>query len=64
MKLLRISDVAQRIGVHESTIRRWCQKGAGPAHIKIGRGHYLFDPQTVERWLTDLKTQGGPSKEG
>ena len=63
MRLLRISDVAQRIGVHESTIRRWCQKGAGPAHIKVGRGHYLFDPEAVERWLVQLKTRGGSPSE-
>ncbi|MGO9120491.1 MAG: helix-turn-helix transcriptional regulator [Desulfomonilaceae bacterium] len=61
MKLLRVSDLAKCIGVHESTIRRWCQKGAGPAHIKIGRGHYLFDSEAVEQWLIRLRNQGKPN---
>ncbi len=63
MKLLRISDLSQRIGVHPSTIRRWCERGEGPAHIKVGRGHYLFESEAVECWLNQLRGQREPQGE-
>jgi len=58
MKLLRIQDLAEMTGFHESTIRRWCEAGAGPRHLKIGPGrHYRFRAEDVDRWLNRVQRQ-------
>ena len=54
-KSLRLSEVAQDLGVDPSTLRRWCQKGKGPRHIKTPGGTYIFLPEHVEEWKKGLE---------
>ena len=56
--LMRATQVAEQIGVHVTTFRRWCQKGEGPPYIKIGRGHFLFRPEDVQEWLKQFQASG------
>jgi len=58
MKLLQIKDLAKMTGFHESTLRRWCEAGAGPRYMKIGPGgHYRFREEDVDRWLKRVQPQ-------
>jgi excisionase family DNA binding protein len=36
-RMLRVSDVADRLGVSEKTVRRWFKAGTLPQPIKLGR---------------------------
>lgn len=44
--MLRVEQVAKRLGVHVTTVRRYVKGGQLPAHL-IGNRH-LFDPADVE----------------
>jgi len=54
-RTLRLPEVAERIGVHSSTLRRWCEEGKGPRHIKTPGGTYIFRAEEVEKWLAELE---------
>lgn len=49
-----IREVAERIGVHENTIRREIAKGSLPS-LRIG-DRLLVRPKDVEAWLERLVT--------
>lgn len=51
-----VRALAQRVGVHPETIRRWVRDGSIP-HIRIG-GVVRFDPFEVDVWAADHR-QGG-----
>lgn len=44
--MLRVDQVARRLGVHVTTVRRYVKAGQLTAHL-IGNRH-LFDPADVE----------------
>jgi predicted DNA-binding transcriptional regulator AlpA len=54
-KLLTPTEVSQRLGVEEKTLRKWRTKpGRGPVYVKLGPGR--FDPvrypeHELERWI-------------
>ena len=53
--LIKIPEIAKELGVAESTVRRWCERGEGPGHVKIGhRRHYLFSPEDVHEWYRQI----------
>ncbi len=53
--MLRLPDVAALLDVHPSTLRRWCEQGDGPRHIRTPGGTYLFEAAEVERWKRSLE---------
>jgi len=53
---LRLPEVAAAIGVHASTLQRWCASGKGPRHIKTPGGTYIFRPEDVAKWLKGLES--------
>lgn len=55
-KMLRIKEVAKRLGVDPVTMRRWLEQGKGPAHIRTPGKVYLFDHRDVESWLNSLRS--------
>lgn len=56
---LRLSKVAQGLGVHPSTLRRWFHKGVGPPHIRTPGGTFLFRIEDVSAWQQSLASGGG-----
>lgn len=51
-----LSDVAERLGVHPSTIRNWADQGRLPVHRTQG-GHRRFKRAELELWLRSQKAQ-------
>lgn len=54
--LLRLPDVARKIGIHPSTLQRWCADGKGPRHIKTPGGTHIFRVDDVASWLASLQS--------
>lgn len=53
IETLSAQELARRLGVHDKTIRRWCQRGEIPAHCYLKgseRGHYRFFADAVRHW--------------
>lgn len=57
---LSLSDVAEMLGVHPSTLRIWSDKGGFPVHRTQG-GHRRFLRSEVELWMQSQRA-GGPSE--
>jgi excisionase family DNA binding protein len=53
---LRLAKVAQDLGVHPTTFRRWCETGHGPRHLRTPGGTYLFRQEDIEKWLKSLES--------
>ena len=56
LKLLKAKEVAEIIGVQESTIYQWTHQGYIP-HIKVGK-MVRFNVEDVLKWLSKMKTRG------
>jgi excisionase family DNA binding protein len=54
--LERYPQVADRLGVKQSTVRYWVHHGRIP-FLKIN-GSVRFDPEEIDRWL-DERRRGG-----
>jgi predicted DNA-binding transcriptional regulator AlpA len=50
-RILSIQDVASRIGVHITTIDRWCAAGVFVPKIRLGPGRVGFASEDVDVWL-------------
>lgn len=48
-KHLTIQDLAERVGVPESTVYQWNSRGGGPRFMKIGR-HARYKLADVIAW--------------
>jgi excisionase family DNA binding protein len=57
---LSLSDVAEILGVHPSTVRSWSDAGNFPVHRTQG-GHRRFLRSEVDLWLQSQRS-GGPSE--
>jgi len=50
--MLRVSEVAQLLGLHVNTVRRWSKKGILPRSYRIcSRGDRRFRREDIERFL-------------
>lgn len=58
---LSLSDVAELLGVHPSTVRNWSDHGGFPVHRTQG-GHRRFLRNEVELWLQSQRA-GAPSEQ-
>lgn len=54
-KVVRMSKVAADLAIHPSTLRRWCEAGEGPPHIRTPRGTYLFRIEDPDVWTRSLE---------
>lgn len=52
-KLLKVKEVAERLNVSESTIKRWCNDGTLKAS-KFGRG-YRIEESDLEEFIKNSK---------
>lgn len=55
-RLLKIEEVAKRMGVSRTWIYKKCRAGILP-HFRIGR-MIRFDPEDLEKWIQDHKVKG------
>jgi excisionase family DNA binding protein len=53
-EILRLDEVAKRLGVSDQTIRRWLNRGFGPPCRISPTGLYLFDAEEVAQWWAKL----------
>ena len=54
--LLRVREVAVRLGVELSTIYTWVQEGRIP-FVRLGGRSVRFDPQTLEGWIDSQRVE-------
>lgn len=57
--ILTVPVVAEMVGVHPVTFRRWCEQGKGPKHMLTPGKTRLFRQKDVEEWLMAAEKQGG-----
>lgn len=63
-RCLNVRQVAQRLGVHENTVRNWEQRGLLKAVRLPGSGFRRFDPSQIERLQAEMLTNLAPAIEG
>ena len=52
-KLLTLGEAAERLGVHENTMRKWADQGIIPVVRRPG-GHRRFQPEVIEEKRKEL----------
>ncbi len=55
-RLLTISAAADRLGVHQKTLRAWADKGL-VAHVKTPTGYRRFDPADIDQLVADMRVE-------
>ena len=58
-RLLTIQQEAERLGVHQNTLRNWADKGLVPV-VKLPSGYRRFRPEEIEQ----VRRTMGLTKEG
>jgi predicted DNA-binding transcriptional regulator AlpA len=54
-RLLKPSEVADRLGMSVAALKRWRMNGSGPDYIKISRNTVRYRPEAVEQYLESLQ---------
>jgi excisionase family DNA binding protein len=57
--LMTLQEVAEYLGVPESTIYAWRSKGIGPVGFRVGR-HVRYRREAVDAWIEDQERAGTP----
>jgi excisionase family DNA binding protein len=53
--ILSFQDVAARLGVHVTTLNRWCAAGTFVPKIRLGASRVGFAVEDVDRWLAERR---------
>ena len=53
-RLLTITQAADRLGIHQTTLRTWADKGY-VEHIRTPTGYRRFDPAVIEQLKEDMR---------
>ncbi len=56
-RLLTIGEAANRLGVHQKTLRAWTDKGLVP-YVKLPSGYRRFDPEELDQFIHDMRVGG------
>ena len=54
--LINEKELAARLGLKMSTLRRWRWSGEGPSYVKLGEGQNCairYQPEAIEAWLAE-----------
>jgi excisionase family DNA binding protein len=62
-QLMQVRQVAQTLGVHENTIRRWEERGLLQA-VRLPSGVRRFRPEDVEAMREQMFSGFAPLREG
>jgi excisionase family DNA binding protein len=54
-KLLKISEAAERLGVHYQTLRAWADSGK-IAVVRYPSGYRYFKPSVIDRFREQMRT--------
>jgi len=55
-RLLTISEAADRLGVHQKTLRAWADKGL-VAHFRTPTGYRRFDPDEINQLIDEMRVE-------
>ncbi len=53
--MLKIKQVAEKLGIHPLTLRKWIQAGEGPEHIRTPGDLILIREEDLEHWIESRK---------
>lgn len=53
MRLIRLAEVAQAIGLRRATIYRYIADGAFPKAVPLGGGRVAWVEQEVQDWIAE-----------
>jgi predicted DNA-binding transcriptional regulator AlpA len=56
-RVLSFQDVATRLGVHVTTINRWCAAGTFVSKVRLSQKRVGFLTEDVDRWLEERRTE-------
>jgi len=56
LKLISPETTANRLKIHQGTLRNWRHQGKGPPFVKIG-GKILYDEADLKEWIEALKVR-------
>lgn len=56
--LLKVEDVAERLQVHEETVRRWLREGRLEGYRISRRGGWRVKPESVVKMLEEMSEEG------
>jgi putative resolvase len=60
-RLLTIGQAADRLGVHQKTLRNWADKGLVP-YVRLPSGYRRFDPDEIDRLIDEMRMGVGEGK--
>jgi putative molybdopterin biosynthesis protein len=60
IKVMKVSELADYLHVHSSTIYKMVRKGELPA-FRVG-SDIRFDAEAIDRWCSGERGDGGPSQ--
>ena len=58
-KLLTISQAAERLGVHQNTLRGWADRGLVPV-VMLPSGYRRFRPSDIQRIIEQMEAGEKP----
>lgn len=53
-KLIKITELSRKLGLHRATLKRWIHEGRGPEVTLTPGGHYLFKESDIIEWQKKL----------
>ena len=60
---LSVAEIAERLGISVSTVRRWRLTGEGPRWIRIGGASIRYSIRDLDDWVAGLPCGGGRNPE-
>lgn len=57
-RLMTPAELAQRLGLKETTLADWRSRSVGPKFIRIGNKFPRYLPEDVDEWLLSQRHQG------
>jgi excisionase family DNA binding protein len=57
ISILSVQEVAERLGVHVTTLYRWCNAGTFVPKVRLGPGRVGFASDDVDGWLAQRRAE-------
>jgi excisionase family DNA binding protein len=59
-RILSVQQVAALLGVHVTTLYRWCAAGTFVPKVRLGPGRVGFALNDVNAWIEKLRAEAAP----